>query len=363
MMFKKKWLMPVLIFAASIEQADAIMVAHVNIRDRVNEIGRQYLQAQGFSVSGIPARIAPEYRDKISEIVDLLTTSINAQGRSYIDLEDIQDLTRSMLHDFVQTLKTLVKSFDLSRRADDIIKRVTREENINPETMAATFVAEYHRKGEAIVNRMRAIMREDGRDYVREKEIEDETRRHMKDLFARIKRDNSNWGSTSSSTNNQSDVPFSWFDFFFGTGSQQPTNVVEQRNIDTKVLEIANQILRNKKINPDNIPTRAVGEFSDAIQTIIRTVRNGMGYQSTTTTEVITSVAEQALITVINKIKFVNETCVICQDDYQRADNVGILNCGHAYHNDCIQAWLSRQQSCPLCRQEFVRVTSKERVP
>ena len=319
MMFKKKWLMPVLIFAASIEQADAIMVAHVNIRDRVNEIGRQYLQAQGFSVSGIPARIAPEYRDKISEIVDLLTTSINAQGRSYIDLEDIQDLTRSMLHDFVQTLKTLVKSFDLSRRADDIIKR--------------------------------------------EKEIEDETRRHMKDLFARIKRDNSNWGSTSSSTNNQSDVPFSWFDFFFGTGSQQPTNVVEQRNIDTKVLEIANQILRNKKINPDNIPTRAVGEFSDAIQTIIRTVRNGMGYQSTTTTEVITSVAEQALIPVINKIKFVNETCVICQDDYQRADNVGILNCGHAYHNDCIQAWLSRQQSCPLCRQEFVRVTSKERVP
>ncbi len=363
MMFKKKWLMPVLIFAASIEQADAIMVAHVNIRDRVNEIGRQYLQAQGFSVSGIPARIAPEYRDKISEIVDLLTTSINAQGRSYIDLEDIQDLTRSMLHDFVQTLKTLVKSFDLSRRADDIIKRVTREENINPETMAATFVAEYHRKGTAIVDRMRAVMREDGRDYVREKEIEDETRRQMKDLFARIKRYNSNWGNASSSTSDQNNTSFNWFDFFFGANTQQPSNVVEQRNIDTKALEIANQILRDKKINPDNIPARAVGDFSDAIQAIIRTVKNGMGYQSTTTTEVITSVAEQALITVINKIKFVNETCVICQDDYQKADNVGILNCGHTYHNDCIQAWLSRQQSCPLCSQDFVRVTSKERVP
>lgn len=363
MIIHNKFLIPAITLIACTAQVQGIMVSTFSVRDRVTEIGRQYLQAQGFSVSGIPSRIAPEYRDKISEIVDLLTTSINAQGRSYVDLEDIQELTHSMLYNFVQTLKTLVKSFDLSRRADDIIKRVTREENINPETMPATFVAEYHRKGAAIVDRMRTIMREDGRDYVREKEIEDETRRQMKDLFVRIKRDNSSWGSTSTSTNNQSNAPFSWFDCFFGTGTQQPSNVVEQRNIDAKVLEIANQILRDKKINPDNIPARAVGEYSDAIQTIIRTVKNGMGYQSTTTTEVITSVAEQALIPVINKIKFVNETCVICQDDYQRADNVGILNCGHAYHNDCIQAWLSRQQSCPLCRQEFVRVTSKERVP
>ncbi|MBX9830526.1 E3 ubiquitin protein ligase [Candidatus Babeliales bacterium] len=374
MILQKKWLIPAIAFATCTAQVHGIMVSSFNVRDRVTEIARQFLQAQGFPVNTIPTRIAPEYYTKIDDTVQFLNNRMSAQGRSYVDLEEVQEAVRTNLRELVGTLRTLVKSADLARRADEVIKRVTREAGINPDTMAAAHVAEYHRRGEAVVSRMRAIMAQDGRDYVREKEIEDETSREMKAFFARINgRPNTSWESTTSSTNStnreREGGVFDWLNFLFG-GNDQPTtpppppaNVVNNLQLDNKVLEIAGNILRNNGIDPNNVPARAVSDYSDAIQAIIRTVKGQMNYQGTTTTETIASVAGQALVTVINKIKFIGEICVVCQDNYQRSETVGTLNCGHGYHTDCIAAWLYNNPSCPLCRQQFVYIASRELVP
>ncbi len=40
------------------------------------------------------------------------------------------------------------------------------------------------------------------------------------------------------------------------------------------------------------------------------------------------------------------ETCVICLG--QRTNSV--LQCGHAYHWECVQTWLEAQNTCPVCR-------------
>ncbi|KAL9235874.1 hypothetical protein vseg_010606 [Gypsophila vaccaria] len=43
--------------------------------------------------------------------------------------------------------------------------------------------------------------------------------------------------------------------------------------------------------------------------------------------------------------------CVICLDEYQHMDDVGTLKaCGHDYHVECIQRWLSMKNSCPICK-------------
>ncbi|CAI9773516.1 unnamed protein product [Fraxinus pennsylvanica] len=46
------------------------------------------------------------------------------------------------------------------------------------------------------------------------------------------------------------------------------------------------------------------------------------------------------------EIKF----CVICQTDYEEQEIIGILNCGHKYHRDCIKKWLLMKNSCPICK-------------
>ncbi|GLJ37774.1 hypothetical protein SUGI_0767800 [Cryptomeria japonica] len=43
--------------------------------------------------------------------------------------------------------------------------------------------------------------------------------------------------------------------------------------------------------------------------------------------------------------------CSICLDDYKDKETLRILmDCRHAYHVDCIDAWLKRSSSCPICR-------------
>lgn len=43
--------------------------------------------------------------------------------------------------------------------------------------------------------------------------------------------------------------------------------------------------------------------------------------------------------------------CVICISPILAADNVRLLpNCGHAFHRPCVDQWLLRAGSCPLCK-------------
>nr|XP_007133069.1 hypothetical protein PHAVU_011G149000g [Phaseolus vulgaris]ESW05063.1 hypothetical protein PHAVU_011G149000g [Phaseolus vulgaris] len=47
-----------------------------------------------------------------------------------------------------------------------------------------------------------------------------------------------------------------------------------------------------------------------------------------------------------------NDLCIICQDEYRNKQEIGILQCGHGYHADCIRTWLHEENVCPLCKSE-----------
>lgn len=45
------------------------------------------------------------------------------------------------------------------------------------------------------------------------------------------------------------------------------------------------------------------------------------------------------------------ENCSICLDEYEEREEVCKLNCGHKYHSQCIDKWLSMgNMVCPYCR-------------
>ncbi len=46
--------------------------------------------------------------------------------------------------------------------------------------------------------------------------------------------------------------------------------------------------------------------------------------------------------------------CTICQSDLQEKDLVrSISKCNHLFHSECLENWLHRNPSCPLCRIEL----------
>ncbi|KAF7846660.1 hypothetical protein BT93_L3948 [Corymbia citriodora subsp. variegata] len=48
-------------------------------------------------------------------------------------------------------------------------------------------------------------------------------------------------------------------------------------------------------------------------------------------------------------------SCSICLQDFECKDVAGRLpNCRHLFHLRCIDKWISKQRSCPLCRSPVV---------
>lgn len=43
------------------------------------------------------------------------------------------------------------------------------------------------------------------------------------------------------------------------------------------------------------------------------------------------------------------EQCAICRFEYEKDDVLRILPCMHAEHAECLDQWLLRNRSCPLC--------------
>ncbi|TMW89085.1 hypothetical protein EJD97_017678 [Solanum chilense] len=38
-------------------------------------------------------------------------------------------------------------------------------------------------------------------------------------------------------------------------------------------------------------------------------------------------------------------------DDYSDGQSIGIVDCHHTFHSDCISQWLMQKNSCPLCKR------------
>ena len=54
-----------------------------------------------------------------------------------------------------------------------------------------------------------------------------------------------------------------------------------------------------------------------------------------------------------------HSTCRICFEDYDETSEIGILQCKHFFHNECIQEWGKRKPTCPYCDIEIPIVSNE----
>lgn len=46
------------------------------------------------------------------------------------------------------------------------------------------------------------------------------------------------------------------------------------------------------------------------------------------------------------------EQCVICLENMNNNTTLLTLECSHIYHKECIDDWLNKSQTCPMCREK-----------
>jgi hypothetical protein len=58
----------------------------------------------------------------------------------------------------------------------------------------------------------------------------------------------------------------------------------------------------------------------------------------------------QFSLPVVNKKNVYSSECSICMEDVDDEKIGGQLQCRHAFHNECIKKWFSKNTACPVCR-------------
>jgi hypothetical protein len=57
--------------------------------------------------------------------------------------------------------------------------------------------------------------------------------------------------------------------------------------------------------------------------------------------------------------EFCPEACCICLEEFESDDEVvQSRTCHHIHHQDCLNTWIQRQNSCPCCRRPLVEASS-----
>lgn len=61
--------------------------------------------------------------------------------------------------------------------------------------------------------------------------------------------------------------------------------------------------------------------------------------------------------TLANELTNKPKQCPVCLTDFEDTEHVRVLKCGHVFHKECIDTWLTQHvNNCPLCRKEAVEL-------
>lgn len=276
--------------------------------------------------------------------------------------------------------RDVVLKKDIDTKINDLICDLIHKNGLVKDDLKKHANQEYESRLQKVKNKLDKIMTDHYSSFVYIEEIDIAVHDEFTPLVKRIKAQNKSSSTQSGSTSSGG----GFWDWLLGTGTQTSTSgktststsgttskykkyndydKIYSYEIDDKVLEISNQILIENDYNPETIPARVVSDYSDAVQKIIKQTKSKIGYNYSIYAYEIKDFAKKELKNILDKIKYKGERCSICLDEIESNQKLGILNCGHFFHKNCIKTSLDYKKQCPLCGTYVSKIDHTETVP
>ncbi|XP_031474056.1 RING-H2 finger protein ATL58-like [Nymphaea colorata] len=104
--------------------------------------------------------------------------------------------------------------------------------------------------------------------------------------------------------------------------------------------------LRRRRVDWSSLRMRTSYQAGDLVST-----PSGLGLKK--------EFREMLPIVIYKESFLIRETqCSVCLGDYEPSDHLQqIPSCGHTFHMDCIDNWLTKHTTCPLCRASLLPAT------
>eukprot|EP00057_Strongylocentrotus_purpuratus_P007026 XP_011661500.1 PREDICTED: RING finger protein 215 isoform X2 [Strongylocentrotus purpuratus] len=48
------------------------------------------------------------------------------------------------------------------------------------------------------------------------------------------------------------------------------------------------------------------------------------------------------------------DSCAVCLEEFFKGQTIRMLPCHHTFHNRCVDSWLIRKRTCPLCKMDII---------
>jgi hypothetical protein len=343
------------------EEADKTLVAH--------------------KVWPVPAKLKSDYDLKIDEAVDALNRLKTGDNRNYVSTKELEDTTIRHIMKFVETLNSLVRSNELQHKVNLAVEAKLKAAGYTTDMIPSELFDDYMRKGTRVYASMNALMRRDGRDYVRTSELDAAVAKEMKGFTEEIQTVRSRRAAVAIEKPGWATLLVDVLGLFASMQDTQPeyisyanppatptpsapvhdANKIWKSDLDSRVVTEANAHMHAMGI--DKIPGPVQSHFNTKVAEAIKQLnvvleREARPYVYLSEVENVLGAQLAPVVERMNKMNgktnmnYHDETCVICQENFESRDHVVHLNCGHIYHEGCAKQWMTKHHDCPECRQK-----------
>lgn len=147
-------------------------------------------------------------------------------------------------------------------------------------------------------------------------------------------------------------------------GKKDYTNILQEEEIEMEQIQptIVNQSLRNSieltAMTPDN--TNFINSSNPLSNTSLtnldsfRTLSNIQKNQPKSVDEINSENDNQSYD--LSNPHYTSGSCAICLEIIEEEDEVRGLMCGHVFHSDCLDPWLTKRRACcPMCKRDYYK--------